>query len=358
MTVGGQDVVFQELLAWEVRAVAGEDGLLNVRADGRSCVHTIPIEGPPRTAESDSVRVWFDQGSATDLELLDDVVLVGDGIEATAHRARLDAGSGQVMLHGNPTGAKRVVVHSEKGRMAADQAVLFREAGRVEVRGRVQGEMFDAQLVGSAVVNGQSDSQAVHIASGILTITEKATVFELRDKARMWQGQQLLTADEIRYWSLTRSMEAKGHVRTTLPARAVDEDAASDHDIILSARSMHFEDAEQQAIYVGDVVYADPDHRLEAGRLKIVMGQEGKVETVIATGAVSIHELATGRVLTGNQAIRDVTTGTVLLTGEPAKAVDSEGNMLSGRSLTWDQPSGRVLVSEETETIFHTEEEF
>lgn len=110
--------------------------------------------------------------------------------------------------------------------------------------------------------------------------------------------------------------------------------------------------------YVGDVVYADPEHRLESGKLEIVMGQEGGIETVIATGAVSILELSTGRILTGNQAVRDVETGTVLLTGEPARAVDSEGNMLSGRSLTWDQPSGRVLVSEETETIYHTEEEF
>ena len=80
--------------------------------------------------------------------------------------------------------------------------------------------------------------------------------------------------------------------------------------------------------------------------------------TVIATGAVSIEEMGTGQTLTGNHAIRDVKTGIVVLTGEPAKAVDAEGNMLSGRSLTWDQPGGRVSVSEETETIYHTEEEF
>lgn len=357
-TVGGQDSVFQEMLAWEVRAVAGEEGLLNVRADGRACVHTIPLEGPSRTSESDSVRIWFDQGAATDLELLDEVVLVGDGVEVTAHRARLDAGSGQVMLHGNPTGAKRVVIRSEKGRMAADQAMLFREAGRVEIRGRVQGEMFDAQLVGSAGGNDQPESQPVHIASGSLTVSEKATVFELRDEARMWQDQQLLTADEIRYWSSTRTMDAKGHVKTTLPANAVDEEAAPEHDIVLSARSMYYEDSKRLAIYEGDVVYVDPGHRLEAGRLEIVMGEEGGIDTVIATGAVSIREGSTGRILTGNKAVRDVDTGTVLLTGDPAKAVDSDGNMLSGRSLTWDQPSGRVLVSEETETIYHTEEEF
>ncbi len=121
---------------------------------------------------------------------------------------------------------------------------------------------------------------------------------------------------------------------------------------------MLYDDMQRNAVYVGDVVYSDPDHRLEAGRLEITLGQEGKPEKVIATGAVKIIETATGQILSGNQAIRDVSTGAVILTGEPAKAVDTQGNMLSGRSLTWDQPSGRVLVSEETETIYHTEEEF
>ncbi len=357
MTVGGRDVVFQEILAWEIRAVAGIHGLLNVRADGRTCLNTIPLEGPTRTAESDSVRVWFDQGAATDLELLDDVVLLADGIEATAHRARLDAESGKVMLHGNPTGAKRVVVKSDQGRMTADQAILFRESGKAEIRGRVQGEMFEAQLVGGAA-EAESAEQPVHIAAGILTITEKATQFELRDNARMWQGEQLLTADQVLYGSVTGKLEAKGHVRTTLPATAVDLKAAPGQDIVLSSRSMLYDDMQRNAVYVGDVVYSDPDHRLEAGRLEITLGQEGKPEKVIATGAVKIIETATGQILSGNQAIRDVSTGAVILTGEPAKAVDTQGNMLSGRSLTWDQPSGRVLVSEETETIYHTEEEF
>ncbi len=358
MTVGGRDVVFQEILAWEIRAVVGAHGLLNVRADGRTCFNTIPLEGPMRSGESDSVRVWFDQGAATDLELLDDVVLVAEGIEATAHRARLDAESGKVMLHGNPTGAKRVVVRSDQGRMTADQAILFRESGKAEVRGRVQGEMFEAHLVGAAEAEAGSADLPVHIAAGILTVTENATLFELRDNARMWQGQQLLTADQVLYGSVTGKLEAKGHVRTTLPATAVDAEASPGQDIVLSSRSMLYDDMQHKAVYVGDVVYSDPDHRLEAGKLEIILGQEGQVEKVIATGAVKIVETATGQTLSGSQAIRDVSTGIVVLTGEPAKAVDTQGNMLSGRSLTWDQPSGRVLVSEETETIYHTEEEF
>ncbi len=359
MTVGGQNLVFQEILAWEIRAVAGAHGLLSVKSDGRTCIKTIPFEGSPRNGESQSVRVWFDDGAATDLEMLGDVVLTGEGIEATAFRARLDAENGRAMLHGNPTGAPRVVVRSSQGRLTANQAVLFRESGRADIRGRVQGEMFEAHLVGEAEKSGENGGLPVHIAAGILTVSDEATVFDLRDNARMWQGHQLLTADRIIYRTQTGTLDAKGHVKTTLPAAAVDSEASPGQDITLSARSMVYDDIERKAVYLGDVVFSDPKHRLEAGKLEILMGKEGgEVEQVIATGAVKITEEISGQTLTGNQAIRDVSSGVVILTGTPAKAVDRDGNMVSGRSLTWDQPSGRVLVSEETETIFHTEEEF
>jgi len=358
MTVGGQDVIFQELKAWEIRAVVGSNGLLNVRADGRVCLNIVPIEGPPRTAEGNSVRVWFDQGAATDLELLDNVSIEGDGIQATAHRARLDAGSGKVMLYGNPTGARRVVIGSEQGRITADQAVLFRQLGKVEVRGRVQGEMFEVGLVGDGDRDAKAERLPVHIASGTLTVSEKATMFELQNDARMWQGQQLLRADEIGYSSVTRVLEAKGHVKTVLPATAVDASAAPESDIVVASRSMLYAENKGEAIYRGDVVFLDPKHRLEAGMIEVVFSEEGSVERVIATGAVTIEAIGSAQVLSGNQAIRDADSGIVELTGDPAKAVDADGNMVSGRSLTWDQAGGRVSVSEETETIYHTEEEF
>jgi lipopolysaccharide transport protein LptA len=358
MTVGGQDNAFQEIKAWEIRAVVGHDGLLNVKADGRVCLHVIPLEGPSHTAEGDSVRVWFDRGAATDMELLDDVVIAGDGNEATAHRARIDSESGQIMLYGNPTGAKRVVIESERGRISADQAVLFQQMGRIEIRGRVQGEMFEAGLIGNLEGGEDSSDRPVHLASGSLVVADESTTFELRDDARMWQGQQLLMADEIRYSSTRRVMEAKGHVKTELPAVAVDQEASPDSTIVVSSRSMIYDEIKGQAVYLGDVVYLDPKHRLEAGKIEVEIGQHGKVERVIATGAVKIVAAATEQTLTGNQAIRDTATGIIVLTGDPAKAFDSEGNMLSGRSLTWDQAGGRVTVSEETETIYHTEEEF
>ncbi len=354
MTLGGTDVAFEEVFAWAIHAVAGSEGLLNVSADGRVCLQTIPFEGPVRRAEADSLRVWFDRGAATDLELLDNVVLSGDGIDAEAHRARLDVETGKAMLHGNPTGARRVTIRSERGKLTADQAVLFKESGRVDVLGRVQGEMFETQVLGAE--RDQEDATTVHLAAEGLTVSDEGKLFELSDQARLWQGSRLLTADDILYRPETQRLEARGHVKTTLPARAVDPEAPATEDIILSARSMVYEDHEHRALYEGDVKFSDPDYRLSAGRLEILMGEEGAIDRVVATGSVTIVERRTGQTLTGNTAIRDVSKGTVVLEGSPARAVDGAGNMLSGRSLTWNQASGRVTVAEETETIYRPEE--
>jgi len=354
MTLGGTDVAFEEIFAWAIHAVAGPEGLLNVRADGRVCLTTIPFEGPVRRAGADSLRVWFDRGAATDLELLDNVTLSGDGFDAEAHRARLDVETGKAMLHGNPTGARRVTIRSDRGKLTADQAILFKESGRIDVLGRVQGEMFEAQVLGAG--GDPEETGTVHLAAEGLTVSEDGTLFELRDDARLWQGSRLLTADEIVYRPELQQLDARGHVKTTLPARAVDPEASATEDIVLSARSMVYEDHERRALYVGDVQFSDPDYRLFAGKLEIRMGEAGGIDTVVATGSVKIVERKTKQTLTGNTAIRDVSKGTVVLEGSPARAVDGAGNMLSGRSLTWNQASGRVTVAEETETIYRPEE--
>lgn len=356
ITLGGEDIAFQELRAWEIRAVVGSQGLLNVRSDGRSCLNTIPVEGPPRTGSSDSVRVWFDRGAATDVELLNDVELTGDGVRATAHRARLDAKTGKVMLQGNPTSSKRVTVESEQGRISGDQAVLFNEESRVEVRGRVQGEIFEGRRIGAVGGSEPSEDQPVHLAGGILVLTDDGRHLDLRNEARMWQGQHLLTADAIEYQADGGLFQARGHVRTTLPKSAIDDDALPGQEVVLSSRSMSFDDVRKTAVYEGDVVFEEPGYGLRASRLEIDMDPEGAIERVLAAGAVEITDSAAGRTLTGTRAIRDLKSGVVLLTGEPARAIDRDGNMLSGRSLTWDQPGDRVSVSEETETIFNAEE--
>ncbi len=117
-----------------------------------------------------------------------------------------------------------------------------------------------------------------------------------------------------------------------------------------------FDDARSRAVYQGDVIYKDARQTMAAALLEVEI-IDGDVSSVAATGSVEIQSFETGQRLTGNVVVHEVSTGDFHLTGEPAQAIDGIGNMLSGRSLTWDQASGRVTVADETETVYHPEEE-
>ena len=260
------------------------------------------------------------------------------------------------MLQGNPTGKERVTIESSRGRLTADQGVFSEGTGQADIRGRVQGELYNTRLVGSQEML-QQEPEPVHIACDGLTVSDDGGNYHLRGNARVWQGQRLLVGDEIEYWPLSQKMEAKGHTRTTFPSALLDPETSNRGDVVLEARHMSFDELESRAIYRGGVVYSDPQHRMSASELEILFNQSNEVQSVIADGSVEIESFDTGQKLTGSRAVRDISTRTVLLTGDPAQATDPEGNMLSGHSLTWDQAGDRVLVSEDTETIFHPEEE-
>ncbi len=146
---GGDNVLFQGLRTWDLQAVADRDGLLNMVAEGGVCLENVALSGERRFAESEMLRVWFDKGRTTDIELQKKRRHREGDIVATAHRARVDSQNEQVMLHGNPIGSSsRVTLVSDQGRLVADQALLTRQGGTAEARGRVQGEMYGVSLVG------------------------------------------------------------------------------------------------------------------------------------------------------------------------------------------------------------------
>lgn len=351
---GEAQTLMSRMQAWTIRGLLDGAGLKAVRTEGRVCFEGIPSEGEIQYLEAKTARVWFMSGDATDLEFQGDVRMwTGESI-AQAHRARLDASSGRAMLYGNPAGVRRVSITAPDGTMSSDQAVFFQGDDSIEVRGNVQGEMRQSgiDMPGSSA----DDDEPVRIASDSLSIEGGGELYVLEQGARVWQGAGVLQADEIRSWRDSRRLEARGHVRTTFPAQMVDPEASANADVVLTARAMDFDDGDQKAVYRGNVELVAPDYTLTAHQLDILFTEGRAIGQVIATGTVVMSDASTGYELRGTRAVRQVESGLVHLTGSPAVASDAAGNLLSGGSLTWDQASGRVTVSESTETIFQTED--
>ncbi len=349
--VGGEGFFERVLRTWVLRAVVNKEGILNLRAERGVCINEIPVEGPPRRAEATTARVWFSDGQATDIELLKNVVLEGEGLEGRAYRARLSPGAGLAMLHGDPTSPQRVLLLSDRGSLSCDQAQVFNQEDRVEVRGNVQGEISDVSFMGSN--EGGEGSEQVRFASDILEITERGEVFHLKKNARVWQGHRLLLADDVIYRRDGTSLRASGHVRTTVPASELELEGKPEEDVVVDARSLTYGRDEKSAVYRGNVRYSDPGHTLAASELSIFFNEDNDVTAVEAVGSVELVDLESGRRMTGQKARREVATRVVTITGSPVQVTEPGGNQVSGASLTWNQADGTVALSGGTETIYY-----
>lgn len=337
-----------------LRAVIGPQGPLNLRAEDGVCLEEIPVEGEPRSAEASTARVWFKNGQATDMELEQQVVIHGEDVEATGHRARFSAVAGVTMLHGDPSGLERVAVSAPRGRITCEQVQINDRQGRLEARGKVQGFLHEVAILGSAV---GEPTAPMHFAAELLEITQSGAVYRLRDGARLWQGEHLLTADDVSYRQEGELLEASGHVRATFPASQLDSESGGEGEVVIVARSLSYGRLAGQAVFRGDVRYSDPDNLLSATELSAAFDEQDRIRRIEAIGDVELRELATGRTMTAEQATRDVEQGTVHATGSPVRLEDANGSAVSSSSLTWNQADGSVTVAGGTETIYYPQEE-
>lgn len=356
MVLQAGDTFFERTLETRnLRGSIGPEGLRNVRAEQGACLREVPLTGPTRTAESDTARLWFEEGSATDVELEGDVVLTGEGLVAEGHRARLAARTGEIVLQGDPMSGGRTTLTSDRALLGADRLRLVDSEGRAEARGHVQGRFVNAGLAGEdAAVSGD-----VHFAAGSLDATEGGGVFRLQDNARVWQDRQMLVADDIVYRQSPQQLEARGHVRTTFPAREMagsDPNVSAGDDVVVVARMLDYDRTSGTAIYRGGVRYTDPSHILSSNELTVRFDDEGRIQEADATGRVEIVDMVSGRRMEGDRATRRTDSGVIELQGSPVRLTDEKGNTVSGSSLTWDRASGTVTLAGDTETIYQPEE--
>jgi lipopolysaccharide export system protein LptA len=350
---GGRDFYHRTIQALRLRGVVSSDQVLNMRGEEGVCLRDIPIAGEPRRGEARTARVWFEAGEPTDVELTEDVVLRGEGVEATGHQARVSAAAGVTMLNGDPFGPGRVVLTHDQGRITCDQVQIFDQQERTAARGNVQGFLERVVLLGT---ESESKSSPLNFAAEALDVTDGGSTFRLQNNARLWQGHRLLLADDVIYRQVTEVLEASGHVRTTIPAIELDPRSRSGEDVVVVSRSLTFDRGQQQGVFHGDVRYNDPGHMLSASELIMFFDEMNNISAVEAVGSVELVDLATGRRMTGSKARREVTSQTVHVTGSPVQLSDKNGTVISSSSLTWDQASGSVTLAGGTETIYYPED--
>ncbi len=344
------------LSTWRLKAAIGDAGILHAECDGVTCMTEVPLEGPPRTGEARQAKLWFEGGRLTSLLLEQDVSLWADGTLGRGSRARFLSGEGKMVLAGQERGGERAVLVSGRSRMSADRVTFLDASREAYAEGSVNGVAAEAGLFAGA----GTEQPPVRFAADTLHATQGGEELRLKGNARVWQGQRLLLADEIVFNQRSEDLQAFGNVRTTLPAQQMQPGSSSTDEVLVVARSLHYQRAARLAVYTGNVRYSDAAHILAASELRVTFADNDAVSMLEGSGQVSILDLAENRRMAGQHALYDSKKHTLTLTGKPVHLVDQKGNVITGASLTWDQASGTVTISggakAPSETVYHPEE--
>ena len=353
---GGPDFLYRRLRTWKLQFVTGPDGPVSAHSSGVTCVLDIPPDGPERWAESENGTYRFEAGNLVDMELGGGVRLGSGTTRARAATARFLGKERLVALQAGPGGASGMRVEGEVdgSRIWADEIQLVDGGERVVARGDVQGE---TTRMGLAREGSGEPGEVTRFASLDLEAWPHRSAVVLRRNARVWQGSRLLLADEIHMDEAHRTLDAEGNVRMTLPPE--EKAGGTAGEILVVARTLHYDEPAGVAVFVGGVRLSDPEHTLAAAKLTVTVGPGGTLESFVAEGQVTMEETAVHRRITGERATYDRQTQVLVVTGSPARLVDEKGNVVRGRSLTWHRADDTVTVAGEeknpTETIYHPE---
>jgi lipopolysaccharide export system protein LptA len=355
----GPGYMYRRIRTWDLRAVVSTVGIQRLVGRQSVCLLDIPEEGPSRTAVADRGVFRMLERLGLDISLEGNVEIFNEIVQASGARADYSGDNGVMIVTGERSHGRRVALASGRGELTCDEVQIDRESGRAEARGRVQGYMDRAQLLGADEREGAG---RLHFAADKLVVDENGKRFHLRDDARAWQGDQLLLADEIIHQYDNDSLRAFGHVRTTFPAPSTDEGGASGGEVLVVARSLDYSKSETEALakYTGNVRFTDSGHTMSAAEVRVFFDENNKINLIEAEGAVDLLDVATGRRMKGQNATRDMATQIVTVLGNPVQLSDEKGNQVTGISLTWNQADGSVRVRGDdespTETLIRAEE--
>ncbi|GEM_PF-1653621 len=345
--------------SWEVRAVVGPGGPVRATFRGKVCVEIYPVSGLPGSGEANRLILWFEKGHPRSFEMNGDVLIRNEGYRARGAAARFLPSGAKAIVRGNAETFERAVIDDGEGlHVEANRVEFLQSEGSARASGDVQGVMEDATLLRRSGSGGQ---EPVRFAAEVLNITERGELVRLRRSSRVWQGRQLLMADEITFRKSAEILDAVGHVRMSVPANQFDPDAAAGEEALIVARSLHYDRQAGRILFEGAVRFTDPRYTMSCARMEATIGRDDdRVKSLDAAGSVDILDLVEDRRMRGEEAHYDAESRTLTMTGSPVNLLDGKGNVISGTSLTWDQASGTVSVSGEagspTETIYHPEE--
>ncbi len=279
----------------EATAVAPGPGAA-ILATGAVIVTGALREGPGRFACDSLSGTIGEHGEVRDGVATGHVRFDGDGAAGEAARMNFSslAASGTATLFAGDQARARLA--NGRTRIAADTIVSDLKGNHLVAQGRVESTLLsDPSAKASGVTPPMfSSGDAVHFVSASLESFDGGQHLLFKGDVRGWQGDRMLSGEEVEMIQEGQKLVARGHVTTRMPREAGK--AASDADYIeVVADRLTYKGAAHTADYEGGVRVRQAEGWLEAPHLTALLGETGGgVREVTADGGVRFEYRAPG----------------------------------------------------------------
>jgi len=164
---------------------------------------------------------------------------------------------------------------------------------------------------------------------------------ELSKAVRMWQGKEVLFADQLTVLKKTGEIMAEGKVRTVF-SRLPKDEKESEEKIEIGGEKLSFNPPENRLVFEQACWFKSKGVELKSDRVAVLLLEKTTtIKQVEAEGKVTItEELREGK---GEKALYDLEQETMVLTGKP-KVVDKQKGVIEGDKLTFRLGEGRIQV--------------
>lgn len=163
----------------------------------------------------------------------------------------------------------------------------------------------------------------------------------LSKAVRMWQGKEVLFADELTVLKKTGEISAEGKVRTVF-SRPPKDERVTEEKIEIGGEKMSFSPPENLLTFEQACWFKSNDVKLESERIAVLLLEKtASIKQIAAEGKVAVNEeIREGK---GEKAVYDLEQETVVLTGKP-RVIDKQRGIIEGDKLTFRLGEGRIQV--------------
>lgn len=270
---------------------------------------------------------------------------------ALAAAALYDLEKGTLALSGAEPGTP--VPHVVNPQLAVDGTTidLTLDGPKLKAAGNVRSELKPASKPAAGESGNDvkmpsmlKQDQPVIVVGNALDYDGTTSMSTYTGAARLFQGDTSIKGETIVIDNKAGNLSASGGVTTTTVLDQVDKEKQKQRvHSIATSKELKYDDVERRMTYTTDAHMSGPDGDMTAVRIELYLKPSGdELERAEAFENVTLREQ--NRETKGTKMIYTTANETYVVTGAPVKIIDECQRETTGRTLTFNKGTDRIVV--------------